>query len=135
MLTGLNDSHRISATPCRAASSSKWLWRLAENPRGEVDECQPKRPLIHLLQRQHCLQHIAPLRLPLHIPLQLQLAGFDIGIYRIANYGCFLVTYPGSFIDPATTGQVNPVVVPEPGSAILLLAGLGAMLGRRRRQD
>ena len=75
------------------------------------------------------------------------LAGFDIGIYRIANYGGsltdnildldsgFLVTYPGSFIDTATTGQVNLVVVPEPGSAVLLLAGLGAMLGRRRRQD
>ncbi len=74
------------------------------------------------------------------------LAGFDFGTYRIVNYGgaftdngldlspAFISAYPGSSIDVATVGQVNLVVVPEPGSAMLLLAGLGATMVRRRRR-
>lgn len=73
-----------------------------------------------------------------------QLAGFDLGTYRLANYtgaltnnglnleGAFLVQYPGSFIDVATPGQINLVVVPEPGALIGLLTGFGALMGLRR---
>ena len=76
-----------------------------------------------------------------------ELSGFGNGTYRLANYGgaftdngldltpTFLANYPGSNVDVATTGEVNLVVVPEPGSAVLLLAGLGAMIARRRRID
>ena len=76
-----------------------------------------------------------------------ELSGFYNGIYRIANYSGaftdngldltsgFLTSYPGSFVDVATTGEVNLVVVPEPGSAALLLGGLGMLFGARRRRN
>jgi autotransporter-associated beta strand protein len=73
--------------------------------------------------------------------------GFDKGTYRLANYtglltdsavsleASFLTLFPGSFVDTATTGQVNLVVVPEPGSVSLLLASLTVLgLSRRRRR-
>jgi autotransporter-associated beta strand protein len=70
---------------------------------------------------------------------------FDKGTYRLGNYTgiltdntldlepAFLLAFPGSRIDTATLGQVNLIVVPEPGTALSLLGGLAALgLGRRR---
>jgi fibronectin-binding autotransporter adhesin len=69
--------------------------------------------------------------------------GFGQGTYRLANYSggltdgglaldpAFLASFPGSHIDTATLGEVNLVVVPEPGTALLLLGGV-LILGRRR---
>jgi fibronectin-binding autotransporter adhesin len=69
---------------------------------------------------------------------------FDKGTYRLANYGgfltdatldlesAFLLAFPGSRIDTTVAGQVNLVVVPEPGTVFSLLGGLAA-LGLRRR--
>ncbi|MFM7245160.1 MAG: beta strand repeat-containing protein [Planctomycetaceae bacterium] len=70
---------------------------------------------------------------------------FTPGTYRLVNYtgaltnnvltidSTFLATYPGSSIDTATTGQVNLVVVPEPATAVLVVAGAAAGLVLRRR--
>lgn len=73
-------------------------------------------------------------------------ASFDKGTYRLMNYSgfltdggltleaAFLANFPGSFIDTGTGGQVNLVVVPEPGAAMAFLGGLGAVLGLSRRR-
>jgi autotransporter-associated beta strand protein len=70
--------------------------------------------------------------------------GFGQGTYRLASYSgtlnnggldldsAFLTNFPGSHIDTNTLGEVNLVVVPEPGSAVLLLGSL-LILGRRNR--
>lgn len=72
------------------------------------------------------------------------LAGFGIGTYRLIDYtgllnnqtldleSAFLALYPGSSIDTSVAGQVNLVVVPEPGSLAGLLGGIGALMGLRR---
>jgi fibronectin-binding autotransporter adhesin len=69
--------------------------------------------------------------------------GFGEGTYRLANYSgiltnsgldlesSFLASFPGSHIDTTTVGEVSLVVVPEPGTAVLLLGGV-IVLGRRR---
>jgi fibronectin-binding autotransporter adhesin len=74
------------------------------------------------------------------------LAGFVAGTYRLANYtgaltnnimsidSDFLLTHPGSTIDTATVGEINLVVIPEPGSALLMLGGLGLAASLRRRR-
>jgi hypothetical protein len=70
--------------------------------------------------------------------------GFGGGTYHLANYAgaftdngmlldpAFLQLYPGSSIDTTAAGEVNLIVVPEPGSAIILLGGLCALAGFRR---
>jgi fibronectin-binding autotransporter adhesin len=72
------------------------------------------------------------------------LAGFNQGTYRLINYSgvltnnglqlesAFLTLYPGSLIDVATTGQVNLVVVPEPGALAGLLGGFSILMGLHR---
>jgi hypothetical protein len=49
----------------------------------------------------------------------------------------FLLLHPGSSINTATAGEVNLMVVPEPGTLVMLLGGLGMLVGfqrsRRRR--
>jgi fibronectin-binding autotransporter adhesin len=78
----------------------------------------------------------------------LELTGFGNGTYRLANYSgtftnnginlepAFTTAHPGSFIDPSTPGQVNLIVVPEPGSMVSLFAGVGMLgcLSRFRRR-
>ena len=65
--------------------------------------------------------------------------------WRLMNYtgtltgALALGTTPGlsggrSFEVTAGGGQVNLVVVPEPTTTVTLLAGLGLLLGRRRRR-
>jgi hypothetical protein len=71
---------------------------------------------------------------------------FTDGTYRLINYtgmltdfgldleNSFLAVHPGSFVDTTAAGQVNLVVVPEPGSlALLLTAAAPAFFLRRRR--
>jgi hypothetical protein len=78
-----------------------------------------------------------------------ELAGFGTGTYRLADYTgtftnnglnlepSFIAAHPGSFIDPSVPGQLNLVVVPEPGAMVSLLAGMGmlASLQRFRRRQ
>lgn len=71
-------------------------------------------------------------------------SGFAIGTYRLFDYTgtltnsgldldtAFLTAHPGSRIDTATSGQVNLVVVPEPGAYMSLLGGVGMLLGFQR---
>jgi MYXO-CTERM domain-containing protein len=75
----------------------------------------------------------------------LPLAGFGVGSYRLFDYSgtltnnglaldpAFLTAWPGSTVDTSTGGQVNLTVVPEPAAGTIALAGLAALLGRRRR--
>jgi fibronectin-binding autotransporter adhesin len=72
------------------------------------------------------------------------LSGFGLGTYRLINYtgaltnngldleSAFLAIYPGSLIDTATLGQVNLVVVPEPGAFAGILGGFSVLLGLQR---
>jgi fibronectin-binding autotransporter adhesin len=73
-----------------------------------------------------------------------QLTGFGLGTYRLMNYtgaltnngldleSAFLALFPGSMINTATPGQVNLVVVPEPGALAGLLGGFGMLMGLQR---
>jgi hypothetical protein len=73
-------------------------------------------------------------------------AGLAAGTYRLANYAgvltdngmvldpAFLAAYPGSAIDTGSAGEINLVLVPEPGSALLMLGGLGIAASLRRRR-
>jgi fibronectin-binding autotransporter adhesin len=73
-----------------------------------------------------------------------QLPGFNFGTYRLINYtgaltnnvlnleAAFLAQFPGSFISTTTAGQINLVVIPEPGAFAGLLGGLGMLTGLRR---
>jgi autotransporter-associated beta strand protein len=73
-----------------------------------------------------------------------QLNTLSFGTYRLINYSgsltnnlldlesAFLAQYPGSAIDVSTPGQVNLIVIPEPGAFAGLLGGLGMLMGLQR---
>jgi autotransporter-associated beta strand protein len=72
------------------------------------------------------------------------LAGFGFGTYRLMNYtgaltnngldleSAFLALFPGSTISTAIPGQVNLIVIPEPGALVGLLGGYGMLIGLQR---
>jgi fibronectin-binding autotransporter adhesin len=74
------------------------------------------------------------------------LPGFGAGTYRLASYTggfvdngleidpAFLASYPGSSIDTTNVGEVNLIVIPEPGSVVLLIGGLAIATASRRRR-
>jgi autotransporter-associated beta strand protein len=73
-----------------------------------------------------------------------QLPGFGFGTYRLVNYtgtltnnildleSAFLAQFPGSTISTSTPGQVNLIVIPEPGALAGLLGGFGMLMGLQR---
>jgi hypothetical protein len=75
-----------------------------------------------------------------------ELAGFLEGTYRLIDYmgaltnnglaleSAFTLAHPGSYINTATQGQVDLIVVPEPVAALSLFGGIAVLAGLRRRR-